>query len=150
MSLQISKLNCLSAKKYLVIWGDCRRRFAQGETQTYYAQGFPVGRYDEGTKKYYVNNHVHMIVDYHPVDTSEVRGTPFAVVGETSFSVPHVATYCNRIWLFGFVWCDIDTPLALHVCCSPSCSRCMISCNRFRCRKGSPHLVICCFCSIAP
>ena len=52
---------------------------AQGQTETYYAKGFPVGTYDREAGKHYVNNHVHMIVDYHPMDTSEVSGNPFYV-----------------------------------------------------------------------
>ncbi|CAN0540302.1 unnamed protein product, partial [Ectocarpus sp. 8 AP-2014] len=35
----------------------------------YYSQGFPVGEVIDG--KYYVNNHVHMVVDYHPMDLEE-------------------------------------------------------------------------------
>ena len=46
-----------------------------GGTETYYAQGFPVGYEDKTTKKLYVNNHVHMIVDYHPMEVGEV--SPF-------------------------------------------------------------------------
>jgi len=34
-----------------------------GSTQTYYSQGFPVG--EKIDNKYYVNNHVHLVVDYH-------------------------------------------------------------------------------------
>lgn len=45
----------------------------EGATQTYYAQGFPVGLIDTNTNKYYVNNHVHMVVDYHPMEVTEVR-----------------------------------------------------------------------------
>lgn len=45
----------------------------EGGTQTYYAQGFPVGLIDPNTNKYYVNNHVHMVVDYHPMEVIEVR-----------------------------------------------------------------------------
>lgn len=44
----------------------------EGETQTYYTQGFPVGLKDTSTDKYYINNHVHMIVDYHPMEAVEV------------------------------------------------------------------------------
>lgn len=45
----------------------------QGKTQTYYAQGFPVGFMDTSMGKYYVNNHVHMVVDYHPMTVEEVN-----------------------------------------------------------------------------
>lgn len=44
----------------------------RGTTQTYYSQGFPVG--EMINSKYYVNNHVHLVVDYHPMVVGEVSG----------------------------------------------------------------------------
>lgn len=42
-----------------------------GDTVLFYSQGFPVGK--KGTDgKYYVNNHVHMVVDYHPMVLEDV------------------------------------------------------------------------------
>ena len=38
-----------------------------------------MGEYDADTGKVYVNNHVHMVVDYHPMEISEVRCRPFIV-----------------------------------------------------------------------
>lgn len=52
-----------------------RFRGGQGKTLTYYAQGFPVGFKDTSSGTYYVNNHVHMVVEYHVMDeTQDVSG----------------------------------------------------------------------------
>lgn len=76
----------------------------EGETQTYYAQGFPVGLIDTNTKKYYVNNHVHMVVDYHPMEVIEVRKSK--------------EPYRERLLILA------KDMLTVGVCCRPS--RCFI------------------------
>lgn len=62
---------------------------SDGTTQTYYAQGFPVGFRDDAGN-YYVNNHVHMVVDYHIMDATKEE-PPARVVGfrVEPFSVKH-------------------------------------------------------------
>jgi transmembrane 9 superfamily protein 2/4 len=55
---------------------------------TSHSQGFPVGFMSDG--KYYLNNHLHLIIDYHPVNSQEnpdARVVGFIVV---PFSVQHV------------------------------------------------------------
>lgn len=42
-----------------------------GDTLLFYSQGFPVGK-KGANDKYYVNNHVHMVVDYHPMVLGDV------------------------------------------------------------------------------
>lgn len=41
-----------------------------GRETTYYTQGFRVGEMIDG--RYYVNNHVHLVVDYHALEEGEV------------------------------------------------------------------------------
>lgn len=58
-----------------------------GDTLLFYSQGFPVG--EVGTDgKYYVNNHVHMVVDYHPMvlgDVSRCNATAAVPTSEPLF-----------------------------------------------------------------
>lgn len=56
-----------------------------GDTLTYYSQGFPVGEMKDG--KYYVNNHVHMVVDYHPMVVGDVSHCYAAAVVPISASL---------------------------------------------------------------
>ncbi|CAM9231353.1 unnamed protein product, partial [Sphacelaria rigidula] len=71
-------------------------------TLTYYAQGFPVGFKDTSSGTYYVNNHVHMVVEYHVMDETQDQ-PPARVVGfkVEPFSVRHTHTSPGAKWAGG-------------------------------------------------
>ncbi|CAM9768812.1 unnamed protein product [Ascophyllum nodosum] len=70
----------------------------EGQTETYYAKGFPVGTYDREAGKHYVNNHVHMIVDYHPMDTSEEPSARVVGFKVEPISIKHKFQSPSAIW----------------------------------------------------
>ncbi|CAM9626190.1 unnamed protein product [Ectocarpus fasciculatus] len=65
-------------------------------TQTYYSQGFPVGEVIDG--KYYVNNHVHMVVDYHPMILGEEPSARVVGFKVEPLSVKHVFQSPAAYW----------------------------------------------------
>lgn len=81
-----------------------------GGTETYYAQGFPVGQVDDSTQKVYVNNHVHMVVDYHPMEIGEVSPFPRLPSLYISTNAPNQVGEVSPIPLWPSLYISTNAP----------------------------------------
>jgi len=72
-----------------------------GDVQTHYAGGFPIGFITEDTKQYFIYNHVNIVIEYHQVDGDADANRV------VSFSVEPLSI--NHKFQGGYVWDGQET-----------------------------------------